>query len=99
MSEREQTDVSDEVLNAEIRLKLTHLQEGVDEIKTDVREIKNESPVLRIKQLEDKQSSLGKRISAQETAGYVTSGRMWVAVGTLAAVVTAIAAVAVLLIR
>ncbi len=56
MSEREQNPVSDDVLN----LKLDHLQSTMEEVRHDVREIKDESPVLRIRQLEEKWRNLSR---------------------------------------
>lgn len=54
--------MDDQVLMAEVRLKLDHLQEGVDEIKTDVRDLKDGAPLLRIQQLEAWRSNVTKVI-------------------------------------
>lgn len=51
--------MNDELLS----LKLDHLQSTLDEVKSDVREIKAESPVLRIRQLEEKWKNLSTNVS------------------------------------
>lgn len=55
--------MTDEVLN----LKLDTLQTTVDEIKSDVREIKDESPVLRIRQLESRHDELDQKVEDKYT--------------------------------
>lgn len=87
---------------AEIRNEIAGNREKISQAKADqqVEHARIEERIEKIRSERVKQASeLERRLHDQETAGYVTSGRMWVAVATLAAVVTAIAAVAVLLIR
>jgi hypothetical protein len=69
---------------AEIRNEIASNRERIEQIRAE-----------RIEQF----AALEIRVRQQETAGYVTGGRMWVAVASIAAVVTAIAAVVVLIIR
>lgn len=59
MSER------DEPVESVVSLKLDHLQTTMDEVKKDVKEIKDESPVLRIRQLEDRYQNLDDKIEAK----------------------------------
>lgn len=42
----------DDAVNQVVSLKLDHLQQSVDEIKVDVRDLKDGAPLLRIQQLE-----------------------------------------------
>lgn len=55
---QEETLVDGEVLH----LKLDHLQQSVDEIKTDVRDLKDGAPLLRIQQLEEWHRNVNKFI-------------------------------------
>lgn len=85
-----------------IRDEVKHLSSVVDpalqQIRSDVAANAGRIEV-EAEQRKSADEKLDTRVRSQETAGYVTGGRMWASVGVLATVAAAIAAVAVLLIR